>query len=594
MTETESGITCGVICDDLMRVALKQDKADLAITGADVVNVYSGEVLRADVLIRGEKVAYVGDGAAGGIGPQTEVIDASGKVLVPGFIDGHTHIDLIYSVPEIVRYALAGGTTTIITETTALAFPLGYAGVLEFLSAIAHQPVKIYFTAPPMVTLNPSAGERVLTQAQIEELLRCEDCLGLGEIYWAAALEDDPRIRDMIAATLRAGKQVEGHSAGARDTKLQAYAALGICSCHESITADEALERLRAGLFVYIRDGEIREDLADVAGIKDSGVDFGNLGVTTDGIGPWQLVAGGYMEGLVQKTIDLGFPPVRAFQMASYNVARHFGLGNLVGGIAPGRYADILVLPDLRTVKPELVISSGRPVARAGELLVQPRLHEYPAWTQDSLRLPRGFATEDFKIPVDLPDGPRTLRVMDLISTYVTHPALLEINVRDGEALPDPANDVIKITAIERAQGSGLSFTGLIRGLGITRGAVATSAATDCWVLIGVGASDADLALAVNRVRQIKGGMVVVADGKIIAETVIRIGGIETPAPMEQIAAELRLIQDAVESLGCVYPDLRNTMTFMSSEAVPFLRICEHGYIDMKRNTILGMLPETP
>jgi adenine deaminase len=594
MTQTESGITCGVTCGDLMRVALNQEKADLAITGADVVNVYSGEVLRVDVLVKGEKIAYVGDGAAGGIGPETKIIDATGKVLVPGFVDGHTHVDLIYSVPEIVRYALAGGTTTIITETTALAFPLGYAGVREFLNAAAHQPVKIYFTAPPMVTLNPSAAERVLTQAQIEELLRREDCLGLGEIYWAAALEDDPRIRDMIAATLRAGKQAEGHSAGARDAKLQAYAALGICSCHEPITADEALERLRAGLFVYIRDGEIREDLADVAGIKDSGVDFGNLGVTTDGIGPWQLVANGYMEGLVQKTIDVGFPPVRAFQMASYNVARHFGLGNLIGGIAPGRYADILVLPDLNTVKPELVISSGRPVARAGELLVPPRTHQYPAWTQDSLRLPREFTPDDFKIPVDLPDGPQTLRVMDLVSTYVTHPALLDVEVCNGEALSDPANDIIKITAIERSRGTGLSFTGLIRGLGIQRGAVATSAATDCWVVIGVGANDADLTRAVNRVRELKGAMVVVADGEVLAEMETRIGGIETPAPMERIAADLRRIQDAAESLGCVYPDMRNTMTFMSSEAVPFLRICEHGYIDMKRNTILGMLPETP
>ena len=594
MAEIESGITCGVTCDALMRVALHREKADLAITGADVVNVYSGEVLRVDVLVKGEKIAYVGDAAAGGIGPDTRVIDATGKVLVPGFIDGHTHIDLIYSVPEIVRYALVGGTTTIVTETTALAFPLGYAGVQEFLRAAAHQPVKIYFTVPPMLTLNPSAPERVLTQAQIEELLSREDCLGLGEIYWAAALEDDPRLRDMIAATLRAGKQVEGHSAGARGAKLQAYATLGICSCHEPITAEEALERLRAGLFVYIRDGEIREDLADVARIKDSGVDLGNLGVTTDGIGAWQLVDSGYMETLVQKTIDVGFEPVRAFQMASYNVARHFGLGNLIGGIAPGRYADILVLPDLRTVKPEYVISSGRIAAHAGELLVPPRAHKYPAWTQDSLRLPREFEPGDFKIPIDAPDGPRTLRVMDLISTYVTHPALLEIEVRNAEALADPARDIIKIAAIERSRGSGLSFTGLIRGLGIKRGAVATSAATDCWVLIGVGATDTDLAVAVNRVRELKGGMVVVADGKVLAETVIRIGGIETPAPMEQIAADLRRIQDAAESLGCTYPDVRNTMTFMSSEAVPFLRICEHGYMDMKRNAVVGMLPETP
>jgi len=594
MTETESGITCGVGCDALMRVALNQEPADMAITGGDVVNVHSGEVLRVDVLVKGEKIAYVGDAAAGGIGPGTEVIDATGKILVPGFIDGHTHIDLIYSVPEIVRYALAGGTTTIVTETTALAFPLGYAGVQEFLRAAAHQPVKIYFTAPPMLTLNPSAPERVLSLAQIEELLGREDCLGLGEIYWSAALEDDPRLRDIIAATLRAGKQVEGHSAGARGAKLQAYAALGICSCHEPITAEEALERLRAGLFVFIRDGEIREDLADVARIKDSGVDLGNLGVTTDGIGAWQLVDSGYMETLVQKTIDVGFEPVRAFQMASYNVARHFGLGNIIGGIAPGRYADILVLPDMRTVKPEVVISSGRIVSRDGELKMPPRAHTYPAWTQDSLRLPRDFTPGDFKIPIDAPDGAATLRVIDLVSTYVTHPALLEIDILGGEALPDPARDIIKITAIERARGTGLSFTGLIRGLGIRRGAIATSAATDCWVLTGVGVTDADLALAVNRVRELRGGMVVVADGEILAEMVIRIGGIETPAPMEQIAADLRRIQDAAESLGCVYPDARNTMTFMASEAVPFLRICEHGYMDMKRNAILGMLPETP
>ncbi len=588
----QSNITCDVTCDELMWVALNQDSADLAITGGDVVNVYSGEVLRADVLIKGEKVAYVGMNGAASIGEKTEIIDAAGSVLVPGFIDGHTHIDLIYSVEEVVRYALAGGTTTIVTETTGLAFPLGYQGVREFLSAAANQPVKIYFTAPPMSTINPSTAGRVVTQPQIEELLAREDCLGLGEIYWSAVLEDEPRLRAMMSATAAARKQVEGHSAGARGNKLQAYIALGVCSCHEPITEAEVLERLRAGLFVYIRDGEIREDLANVAQIKDSGVDFGNLGLTSDGVGAWQLVESGYMEVLVQKAIEIGFPPVRAFQMASYNVARHYGLDGLIGGIAPGRFADILVLPALDTVKPEHVISHGARVAHRGVLLVEPRHHDYSDWCRDSLHLPNNFTAGDFNIPVDLPDGPQNLRLMDLISTYVTHQAFTEIEVNGGEAIPDAKDDIIKIAAVERCYGSGDSFTGLIRGLGLKRGAIATSAATDGWVLIAAGANDADIVLAANRVRELKGGMVVAEGGIILAEIPIRIGGIQTAAPMEEISRDLHAIQHAAEGLGCIYPDVRNTLTFMASEAVPFLRICEHGYLDMRRNRIVGLLPD--
>jgi len=576
---------------ELMRVALGEAEADLAIVNGDMVNVYTGEVLQGDtVLIKGDKIAYVGKNADKSIGSATRVIDATGKTLIPGLIDGHTHLDYIYSVSELVRYAMKGGTTTIITEVSGFVFPLGFQGITEFLRSARNQPIKILITAPAMVTINPAVQEHLLTVDQLRRLFRRKEVLGLGESYWGPVIEGDPRTLDLIAETMKAGKKVEGHTAGARGNRLQAYISLGITSCHEPVTAEEVLERLRAGLTVFAREGTARTDLEAISKIKDENIDLRNLGLATDGLDPDQLINLGYMEYIVQKAINLGFEPVVAIQMATINIAQHFAIDDTIGGIAPGKYADILIIPDLRTIQPEYVISNGRIIAKDGELLVPPRKHAYPKSTQDSIHLPRNFTADDFAIPVKSSRSQVKVRTIDLINDSITREDIIDMPVSDGQAQPDAGQDIVKVAAIERTYQQGKTFVGFIRGTGLKHGAIASSLPTDCWNIVVIGASDADMAQAVNRIRELRGGTVVCADNKVLAEFELPIGGLVSPEPMETIADKLRRIQQAAANLGCVLPNVSNTLAFLASESVPFLRICEQGLIDIRQNRIIDLM----
>ncbi len=573
----------------LMRVALGEAAADLAIVNGDVVNVYTGEVLAGStVLIKGDRIAYVGRGGGGAVGSSTEVIDAAGKTLIPGLIDGHTHIDYPYSVSEVLRYAMKGGTTTIISEISLIAFPLGYRGIRHFLRAAQDQPVKIYATLPPMVTISRAAGEHALTVSQLRRLLRRKDVLGLGEPYWAPVVSGNQRVNDLIAETINAGKWVDGHTAGARDGKLQAYVAAGVSSCHEPITAEEVRERLRLGLFVFIREGEIRRELEAVSKIREENVDLSRLALSSDGLGPWQLTADGYMDFIVQKAIDLGFDPITAIKMATINPAQHFALDNLIGGIAPGRYADIVVIPDRRTIRAEYVISNGRLVAKGGQLLVEPKKCPYAGWTRRSFRLPRDFTAADFAVRSDRRQA--RVRVIDFVTSLVTREAVVDVPVSEGELGVDVAADVLKIAAIERNFVPGKTFVGFVRGLKLKSGAIATSTTWDACGIVAVGASEADMAQAVNRLRRLRGGIVVCDGGRVLAEVALPVGGMVSEAPMETLSAELHHVQQAAEGLGFPYPDLRTTLGVLTTMAIPFLRICEDGLFSINQNRFVDLI----
>ena len=576
----------------LMKVALGEAEADLAIVNGEIVNVYTGELLTGDtVLIKGDKIAYVGKSTSQSIGPDTQIIDALGKILIPGLIDGHTHItENTHSASELIRYAMTSGTTTIITEVNAIAFPLGYRGIIEFLKSLRNQPIKFFITLPPMVAISPVAKEHALTVSDFRKLLREKEVVGLGEPSWAPVLEGDERILDFIAETIQAGKIVDGHTAGARDNKLQAYIATGISSCHEPITAEEVLERLRLGLFVLIREGEIRSELESIARIKDENIDLRRLILSTDGLGPRQYVTDGYMDFVVQKAIELGFNPIPAIQMATINVAQRFALDDFVGGIAPGKYADIVIIPDLTIIQPEYVISNGQVVAKNGQLLVEPREHTYPAAMQKTIHLNKRFEASDFAVPADSGRGRVRVRVIDQTTKLLTQEAIIELPVSDGLVPMDTGKDILKVAAIERTYVPGKHFVGFIRGMGLKHGAVANSIAWDTSNIIVVGASESDMAQAVNRLKELNGGIVVSAGGQILAELSLPIGGIISQQPMGILARKLQNIQEAAHNLGCSSPDIRLTLSVLTTAAIPFLRICEAGLVDVRQNRFINLI----
>ena len=577
----------------LMKVALGEAEADLAIIGGDIVNVYTAEVVKnLTVLIKGDRIAYVGELADKAITSHTEVIDAKGKVLIPGFIDGHTHIDSHYSISELVKFAIKGGTTTIVTETSDIGCVLGYEGVMQFIRSARNQPVKIFTTVPPVITISPVTEKNSgITVSQVRKLLKLGDVVGLGEAYWAAVLNGNDRVLELIAETIKAGKRVEGHSSGANGNKLQAYISAGISSCHEPITAEEILERLRLGLFVLIREGEVRRELETVAKIKDEKIDFSRLAVSSDGLGAEDIISYGYMDFIVQKAIDLGFAPVLAVQMTTLNVARHFNLGDHIGGIAPGRYADILVIPDLKTIKADYVISNGRVVAKDGEVVVPPRKHRYPGSLRQSITRKSNFTARDFAVPVAGSRSKVKVRVIGQITELLTREAVMDMPVIDGELKCDLNQDILKVAAIERSE-RGKSFTGFIRGTGLKKGAIAVSTSWDCSDIIVLGTGDADMAGAINRVIETGGGVVVFADGKILIELSLPVAGLTSLEPMEVIAAKQQAVRKAATDLGFKFPDICLTMAVLTTPAIPHLRICESGLFNLRQNGFVSLIME--
>ena len=567
--------------NQLMNVALGTEKADLTIVNANVVNVYTAEILpNLGIGIKGKWIAYVGQNAGDTIGPQTKVIDAEGQTVIPGLIDGHTHIAWLFTPAEFLKYAISGGTTTVVTETLE-PFPVsGYEGVIDFLESLKDQPIKILATAPAMVSI--SATARDMPPDTLAKLLARDDILGLGESYWQAVLQEPMQLLPRFEQALAAGKTLEGHSAGAGDKKLAAYVAGGISSCHEPINAAQVLERLRLGLHIMVREGSIRRDLAEIAKIKDTGIDLRRLILSTDGVEPRDLIEKGYMEFVLRKAIEYGFDPVAAIQMATLNVAEHFSLDGLIGGIAPGRYADLVIIPDVQTIDAQMVISSGKIVAEKGALLTAPRPHTFSKQSINSVKLPRDMTAADFIINADTNASHVNVRIINMVTDLVTAELAMQWPVTDGQIHPDVDQDVIKVAAIDRAHNPGKMYVGLIKGFGLKSGAMACSAAWDSSDIIVAGTNDTDIAGAVNRIRTLQGGAVVCINGKILAELPLPIFGIMSDLPIETIAQRLRKIKSAVSVLGVPFPDPLLTLITLTGAAIPYLRICEEGLVNLK------------
>jgi adenine deaminase len=567
----------------LAAVALGEKEADLVIENADLVNVYTRELLKGySVAVKGQWIAYAGPEAGHTIGRGTKLIDAEGKVLIPGLVDGHTHI-LYYAAPqEFLRYAMVGGTTTIITEVMELAFPLGYPGLLECLDIFKNQPIKIYSTAPPSITFSKDAAKRAPTPEQLKELLKREDILGVGEGFWQEVLQKETNYPALAAEALRLRKTVEGHAAGCRSPRLSAYLNYGVSSCHESVSADEVLEKIRFGVCAMIREGSIRKELDAIVKIKDLDLDLRRAALVTDGADPRDLAAKGHLEHVVQRAVDVGFDPILAIQMATLNVAEHFRLDGLVGGIAPGKCADMVLIPDLRTIKAQCVVSNGVVIAQDGKLTVEPRK---AAFTVNRLER-RHFSSQDFAIRVNS-QGSVKVRVIDQVTDLVTKEAILELPVQNGEIRADARQNIVKASVISC---EGRVFTGLLRGQGFREGAMATSGAWETFAVVVVGANDGDMAVAANRIYEMGGGIVICSEGRVQAELPLPVAGILSDLKLEEIAGRLNTIQEKAETLGFRFSDAALTLATLTTAAIPFLRLSEDGLMNVKTGRVAEMV----
>jgi len=565
----------------LIKVAQGKEKAHLAVVNATLANVYSGELLENHAVCVWDRwIAYVGRHPDPAIGPDTVVIDACQKPVIPGLIDGHTHLAGMHTADAFLACVIPGGTTTVVTETSEPYSACGYPGVVDFLASFADQPIHVFATAPPMVSISTNCPP--IAMADLHRLMSRSDIIGLGESYWQAVLKDPERMLPILDVALSSGKRLEGHSAGARDANLNAYAAAGISSCHEPIAADEALDRLRLGFYVMIREGSIRRDLTKIAAIRKTALDLRRLILVTDGVTPRELLEKGYMEYVVQKAIDAGFTPMEAIQMATLNPATHFNLDHMIGGIAPGRYADMAILPNIQTIRPELVIGKGRIIAKNGRCTVSPRTHQFQPGSLNSVHLSEPLTSTHFRVSVPHGDQETTVRVIDMVTDLVSREVLVALPVIKGEIRADVTRDIVKVAAVSRTDATGQRFIGLIRGFGIKTGAFACSTGWDSAEIVAVGVSDDDMAVAVNRLRELKGGVVVCQGGDIVAELALPIFGLMSHLPIGNLADAIDTVNTSAHALGVAFKDPILSLSTLTGAAIPFLRICEEGLVNLK------------
>ncbi|WP_169726477.1 adenine deaminase [Desulfotruncus alcoholivorax] len=579
----------------LSQVALGKEPADLILKNADILNVYTGEVLHGfQVLIAGDRIAYVGPDHDFPVGPGTNVVDVEGKTVIPGMIDGHIHMDAWMSVGEFVRLSLPTGTTTIITECTSPSNSMGQQGVLEFINQLKDQPQRFFVTAPTISFLCSNYGEnlKAIDADGMLQLLRKPEVLGLGEIYWPNLLNGTSQeaLINLIEKTLEMGKVIGGHGAGAKNKKLAAMVAYGVNSCHEPITAEEVQERLRFGLFTMIREGSVRQELSTViAPLVKMKLDLRRAILVSDGTWPGVLMSQGHMNHIVQKAIDLGLDPVSAIRMVTLNAAEHFHLDDDLGGIAPGKCADLVIIPDLRTIVPQQVICKGKLVAVAGKLLAEPAALSYSLNTYECVRLPR-IEPGYFKIKCEAIDnGEVKVRVIDLITSIVNRETVLTLPVKNGVVSTSAIEDVIKAAVIDRYSGSGRGTIGLLKGYGLSRGALASSFSFDEGNLVVIGCNDDDMAFAVNRIKELNGGMVYCCDGKVIEEIPMPIFGSMSEMSGKEIANSIKALEKSIRSAGCQGENPLLTLFTITFTAIPSIRLLSRGYWLAKENRFAGI-----
>ncbi len=574
----------------LIDVAMGREPADLVIRHGTWVCVQSGEfVPDTDVAVKNGRIAYVGPDASHAIKKETVVIDAENKHLVPGLLDGHVHVESgMLTVTEFVRAVLPRGTTGLFIDPHEIANVFGLKGVRLMADEAAAQPIHVWVQVPSCVPSAPgmeTAGGEI-TPDDVAGALAWERVIGLGEMmnYPGVAAADAKTLAKMDAAR-RAGKVIGGHYASPDlGPAFHAYAAGGAEDDHEGTRLDDAVARLRQGMKAMLRYGSAWQDVAaQAAAITKLGLDSRHFILCTDDCHAETLIGEGHMDRVLRHAIAQGIPPMTAIQMATLNTAEHFGLGREIGQIAPGRWADILLVDDLKDFRPELVIARGEVVAENGKVLLALPKIDYPEWARNSVHLKKPLKAEDFRLSVE--DGKSGIRVnvIGVIENQApTRRLTIEVQPEGGEIRPEAGRDLAKIALVERHHGTGTVQVGLVAGFGFgERCAAASTVAHDCHHMLVVGTDDADMALAANKLAEVGGGQVVIRKGKVIGLIELPIGGLMSNQTAEKVAARAQSILEGFRACGCKINNPNMTLSLLALPVIPELRITDKGLVDV-------------
>ena len=587
------------LAQHLVDVAMGRKTADLVIQNAALVNVHTAEIIfGADVAVSSGRIAVVG--AAGHtIGPETIVVDAGGFYLAPGFIDAHIHVESsMVNVAGFARAVLPHGTTAIFMDPHEIANVLGLEGIRLMHGEGNDLPLRVFTTIPSCVPAAPGmedAGASIGAD-EVREALCWTGVAGLGEMMnYPGVIANKSDVHAVIRETLALGKPVTGHyAAPAADHGLQAYMAAGITSCHESTRKADVLAKIRSGMYVMLREGSAWHDIKEtIRAITEHNLDSSYLLLCSDDTHPETLLSKGHMDYVVKRAIQEGVNPIRAIQMATINTARYFRQDTDLGSIAPGKYADLLILSDIAKVQVEQVFVAGIPVAKGGRMIIDMPSHKYPDFVRNSIHLAQPLKGEDFLVKAPSGKSRVKIRVMEIEEAQVgTKDKILEVPVTDGLITADRSIDLAKAAVFERHSGAGGRALGFVTGFGFVGGAVASTVAHDCHNLLIVGTNDADMAVAGNTLAECGGGMVAVSEGEVLAIVKLPVAGLMSDRPVEEVARDVADLAAAWKRLGCRLGSPFMTMALLSLPVIPALRLTNRGLVDVRRFSLVSLFSE--
>ena len=556
--------------ENLIAAARGEEPADLLLKNARLVNVLSGEIHAADVAVAGGQVLGWGAYEA------REVVDVEGRFICPGFLDAHVHLESAMVRPaEFARAVVPRGTTGVFTDPHEIANVLGLEGVRYMLQASEGLPLRVYVMAPSCVpaTTRETAGAE-LTAADIEALWAHERVIGLAEMMnFPGVLYRVPEVLAKLRAA--AGRPIDGHAPGLGGLDLNAYVAAGVRSDHETTELEEAREKLRSGMHLMIREGTTARNLEALLPVVTP-ANAGMCHFCTDDRHPDTLLTEGGVDDVVRKAIARGLDPVTAIQMATINTARYFRRWDM-GAVAPGLQADLVVLDDLEGLRAWRVYAGGRLVAKEGR---------YLAATAEGapVPVPRSMNVDPAAVDFTIRPGKGPARVIGIIpEQIVTEDLRLEPTVVDGAVVADPARDLIKMAVVERHRGTGRAGLGLVRGLGLRSGALASSVAHDSHNVVVAGAGDDDMRAALVAVVEMGGGQVVVDGGRVLAACPLPIAGLMSDRPLPEVRDQVAALTEAARGLGSSLPDPLMTMSFLALAVIPALKLTDRGLVDVTR-----------
>jgi len=574
----------------LNSVAIGDKAADLVLENCSLVNVYSREILpETQIAISQDRIAYVGKDASHTKGKKTVIMNLEKKYVTPGFADPHIHVDQFVSPTEFAKKSLLCGVTSLFSDPIDIVSTCGYSGFKEFVKMTSGLPARFFHVVPGGVPVDRKFSHgKTLTLTEEKSALKIPSVLGLGEVFsWTKVTKRDSNTMRTLSTMLENNCVINGHTAGASGKKLSAYVSSGILSCHEPINFEQVIERLRLGMWIMIREGSVRRDLKDIVTLVLSNKTYTDrLMFCSDGLDPADIARFGHIDHCIRESVKLGLNQIDAISMASKNCFDYYNMTKDLGGIAPGKLADILVFDDLAKMKPRKIFVGGNLVVSNGAIVSQIKKYAVPKWMTKTVKLHK-FSEDDFTVKSR--DNTTNVNVINMKTEIITEKINENLSVKDGNVVASTDKDIWKVAAFDRTFGTRKHAVGFLKNFAAKIGAFASTWNFHENNMLVIGSNEKDMAKAANSLVNTQGGIVVVSEGKILASMPLQMAGIVSTNSFETVSENFENLNAVLADTGCKFKKPHLIPLFLPFLALPDIRILSTGLVDVKNRSFLSV-----